>query len=197
MRKIVVANIMSLDGFFEGPDPEGVMALPMDDSFDAFNVEHLQEADVLLLGRTSYDGFKSFWPTMKDNEQATPNERAVSQLDNEIQKVVISDTLTPDQTDPWTSTTRIVGREDALSQLGELKEQDGKDILVFGSRTLWNDLLAHGLVDELHLMIGAVALGDGTPIFDRKHDAVLETIDVETRDNTANVVVRYRVSKPD
>ena len=98
---------------------------------------------------------------------------------------------------PWTGTTRISGRDDAPGERRELREQDGRDILVFGSRTLWNALLAEGLVDELHLMVGAVALGEGTPIFDRKHDAGLRLIDVERRENTENVVLRYTATGRD
>ena len=57
MRKLIVSNIMSLDGYYTGPD-NNVMVLPMDQAFDAYNAERLRAADTLLLGRTTYDGFK-------------------------------------------------------------------------------------------------------------------------------------------
>jgi dihydrofolate reductase len=193
MRKLIVCNIMSLDGYFTGPG-NNVMALPMDKAFDAYNAERLRAADTLLLGRVSYDGFRSFWPSVADDPspQWTPIHREISRLDNAIDKVVISDSMTSEQTEPWQN-TRIIRRADAHEQIAELKRQTGKDILMFGSHILWNDLLAHDLVDELHLMIGPVILGDGTPIFDSQPEVSLGLIDMRKWDDSGNILVRYEV----
>jgi dihydrofolate reductase len=99
MRKLIVCNIMSLDGYYTGPG-NNVMVLPMDEAFDAYNAERLRAADTLLLGRTTYDGFKGFWPSVADDPHFTPTHWEISRLDNAIDKVVISDRLTPEQTEP-------------------------------------------------------------------------------------------------
>jgi dihydrofolate reductase len=191
MRKLIVCNIVSLDGYYEGPGGD-VMALPFDEGFDAYNAERLRAADTLLLGRRSYEGFKGYWPPIADDPDAPPVAREISRLNNAIDKVVVSDSLTPDQTAPWHN-TRIVSRADAHEQITELKNGPGRDILVFGSHTLWNDLLANGLVDELHLMIGAGVLGAGTPAFEGRPPVSLRLIDTRTWDGSGIVLVRYAV----
>src|SRR5215217_1408590 len=135
MRKLIVSNTMSLDGYYEGPGND-VMALfdyrwdyPTDESFDAYNAERLRAADTLLLGRTSYDGFKGFWPSVADDPNATPLQREISRLNNAIDKVVISDSMTSEETAFWHN-TRIISRADAREQIAELKRQAGRDILV-------------------------------------------------------------------
>jgi dihydrofolate reductase len=192
MRKLLVCNIISLDGYYEGPGGD-VMAMPFDEGFDEYNAERLRAADTLLLGRKTYEGFKSYWPPVADNPDAPPIEREISRLNTTIDKVVVSDTLTPDQTAPWHN-TRIIGRADAYDEIGKLKNDSGGDILVFGSHTLWNDLLSRGLVDELHLMIGPGVLADGTRAFESRPPVRLRLVDTQTWDGSSLVLVRYAVA---
>jgi len=190
MRKLIVCNIMSLDSFYEGPG-KNVMGLPFDEAFDVYNAERLRAADTLLLGRTSYEGFKSYWPPVADDPDAGPVVREISRRNNEIDKVVISDTLTSEQTAPWFETTRIVTRAAAHEQITELKGQAGQEILVFGTHRLWNDLLAAGLVDELHLMIGPAVLGAGTPAFESGSLVPLRLLEARTLEASELVRTRY------
>lgn len=132
---------------------------------------------------------------MADDPDATPTNREISRLNGAIDKVVISDSLDLERTDPWANTRVIIRRTDAHEQLAELKRRTGGEILVFGSRTLWNDLLVHDLVDELHLMIGPVVVGSGTPLFAGQPPVSLRLIDTRTWDGSGNVLVRYAVRR--
>ena len=102
----------------------------------------------------------------------------------------------PEDTEPWRETTRIVRRAEAHERIAELKEGDDGEILMFGSRTLWNDLLDAGLVDEVHLMVGSVVLGDGVPAFAAKPDSSLRLLAApRTWEDSDNVLLRYGVSR--
>lgn len=169
-----------------------MMALPFDQGFGEYNVERLKTADTLLLGKTTFEDFLGYWPEIADTEDADPVERETSRLNNSIQKVVVSDSLTVGQTAPW-SDTRIVKRSDANAEVAKLKAEEGGDILVFGSHMLWNGLLENGLVDELHLMIGAGVVGDGTRAFERKLSGSLRLLDTVTWKGSNLVLLRYGI----
>ena len=188
MSTLIVSNIISLDGYYEGPGGN-VMVLPMGGVFDAYNAERLRAADTLLLGRRSFEGFESYWPSVADDPSADATNREISRLNGAIDKVVVSDGLT-DLTGPWASTTRVLRRAEAHERVAELKRRPGGEILMFGSRTLWNDLLAAGLVDELHLMVGHVVLGGGTPAFGDLTPS-LRLLGARTWQGSSNVVLRY------
>ncbi|MEV0720574.1 dihydrofolate reductase family protein [Asanoa sp. NPDC050611] len=198
MRKIIVSNIVSLDGYSAGTGGD-VMALPMDAAFDAYNVERLRAADTLLVGRDSYLGFLGYWPGIADapgdpdNRALDENNREISRRNNAIAKIVVSDRLGADETGVWRDTTTILRRNEAAAALAEAKRQPGGDILVFGSRTMWNGLLAEGLVDEVHLMVGAVVLGDGDPAFIQPPKS-MRLLDTRTFDGSDNVLHRYAVA---
>jgi dihydrofolate reductase len=188
MRKLIVCNIISVDGFYSGPGDD-VMAMPFDVTFSDYNAERLRAADTLLLGRRSFEGFRSYWPAVADDPDQPPVEREISRLNNAIDKVVVSDSLTDADLAPWTN-TRIVPRADAHRAVTELKAGEGREILMFGSHVLWNDLLRAGLVDEVHLMIGAAFLGDGVPVFEGPRTG-LRLLDAHVLDGSSLVLARY------
>lgn len=200
MRKVIVCNIVSLDGYYEGPGGN-VMALPMDEAFDAYNRERIEAAGSVLLGRTSYRGFSSYWPGVADapadpgDRALSADNRALSRVYNGVEKVVVTDGYTPESDNPWHDSTTVVSRNEVGAWITQARQGDGDDVLVFGSRTLWNALLADGLVDELHLMVGSVVLGGGTPIFDAPVDG-LTLLGVRQFKGSDNVLHCYHVSTP-
>lgn len=152
-------------------------------------------------------GLKGYWPAVAEEPGVSPAvannpdvadlHRETAQRKNQVQKVVVSDSLTEDDTEPWTDTTTTVRRADAHRVVAELKDRPGRDVLMFGSRTLRNDLLVAGLVDGLHLMLGASMLGGGTSAFGAGLVPPLSLVDTRRRDGSDNVLLRYRVVSRD
>jgi dihydrofolate reductase len=190
MRRLIVSMITSLDGYHEGPGHD-VLTLPFDQGFSAYNLQRLRAAETLLLGRTSFEGFRDYWPQVADDTAQDPSEREISRRNHAIDKIVVSDSLTPQHTEPWQATTRIVPRADAVATAAELRSGDGGDILVFGSCTMWNQLLMAGQVDELHVMVGPALLGAGTPVYTGPKTVPLKLLESRILDRSSLILARY------
>lgn len=152
-RRLIMWNVMTLDGFFEGPTKWDLSfhQSVWGDELEQFSIEQLHGADALLFGRTTYEGMASYW---------TAETGTVADLMNAIPKYVASRTLT---SAGWNNSRLLNG--DAVAEVARLKAEPGKDIFVFGSAALSAALMQHGLFDEYRLCVAPVVLGRGTPLF--------------------------------
>jgi dihydrofolate reductase len=158
--KLVVSEFVSLDGMTQDPGgaeqtAHGGWTFQFDrgDEGNAFKVDELMAADAHLLGRVTYDGFAAAWPGMTG--MGPYGEKM-----NSMPKYVVSKTLS---NPTWNNTTVLNG--DLKTDVDELKNRYAGDILVAGSASLVQSLLALDLVDELRLMVFPIVLGSGKPLF--------------------------------
>lgn len=143
MRKIIESTLVSADGVVGSP-PRWAMEY-RDEEVTRDALERLSGCDAMLIGRGSYELFAAIWPTQTDD---------FAQRVNEIRKYVFSSTL--DRAD-WSNSTIVRG--DVLTEVAKIKEQDGRDIAVFGHGQLAQTLLEHGLTDEVRLSYHPVLAG--------------------------------------
>lgn len=182
MSKIVMFNMMTLDGFFEGPN-RSIDWHQVDAEFNDFAIAQLNSAQGLIFGRVTYELMASYWPT----PAALADDPAVAGLMNAKPKIVVSQTL-PNA--GWAH-TRVV-RGDIPGEFASLRAQPGQDWLVFGSADLSASLARDGLIDEYRVMLNPIILGSGKPLFggfpDRQNLGLVEARPFKN----GNVLLTYR-----
>lgn len=153
MPRLVMWNLQTLDGCFEGPQPWDLdfHNAAWGDELQRFSLEQTAEVGTLLYGRNTYEGMAKHWSTATG---------AVAEFLNAVPKVVFSRTL--DAAD-WHN-SRLV-RGEAADEVVELKRRPGKDLFVFGSAKLSDSLMRRGLFDEYRICIAPVVLRNGAPLF--------------------------------
>ncbi len=182
MPKIILFNMISLDGFFEGPGRD-ISWHNVDDEFNEFAIEQLDSAGGLIFGRLTYQLMAGYWPT----PAAAQDDPIVAAKMNGIPKIVFSRTL--DKVE-WNN-TRLV-KEDAAAEITRLKQHPGNDLYIFGSGNLSAAFIRDGLINEYRLIVSPLVLGQGTPLFkDLKEKLPLKLMKARTFRN-GNVLLYYQ-----
>jgi dihydrofolate reductase len=185
MSKMILFNMMSVDGYFEGPNKE-LNWHNVDNEFNDFAIEQLSSASLLIFGRLTYEMMAAYWTT----PTALENDPIVAEKMNSISKIVFSKTL--DNAD-WNNTRLLKGNLEL--ECKQLKQQKGKNLFIFGSANLASTLSHLGLIDEYRIMINPVLLGKGNPLF-RKTKEQLNLKLIRTRTfSSGNVLLFYELER--
>jgi dihydrofolate reductase len=168
MRRLIVQQFTSVDG--QAADPDGTTdfisdyAEKHDQSFEREALDFMDTIDTMVLGRKTYELFSNYWPN------ASGSDAEFADKLNALQKFVVSSTLEEAPWGDWKGAT-IINAEPEKA-IRALKEQAGKDIVIWGSIMLATDMMQAGLVDELQLRTIPVVLGAGRPLFDDDLDSL-------------------------
>lgn len=192
MRNAVLWIGMSFDGFTSGMNEGLDWLVPHATRPEGHAIfGRLRErCDTVLLGRVNYEGFFGYWPKVKDDPKASPNDVAISRWLDDVPKVVFSRTLREAK---WKNARLAKG--DAAAEVAALKRAPGKDILIQNSTRLAQSLLAAGLVDELQIIVAPVVLGSGRALFSGLPNQTDLTRAELTPFDDGTYCVRYQVKR--
>jgi dihydrofolate reductase len=159
MRKVIFQNMISLDGYFEGPDRE-LDWHNVDDEFNDYAAGFLNSIDTLIFGRVTYELMAGYWPT----EAASTDDPVIAAKMNSLNKIVFSKTL---KTAGWENTTLV--NDGLVETVVKLKQSPGRDIAIFGSSDLAVAMIPSGLIDEMDILVNPLILGKGKTIFNGRN----------------------------
>jgi dihydrofolate reductase len=186
VRKIIVSNLQSLDGFMAGPNGEiDWFANLVDKEMEAYSIGLISTIDTMLFGRVTYELMAGYWPTAGPD---TDDPRIISAMNNSS-KVVFSRTLTSVN---WRNARLVKG--DMLQEVATLKQQRGKDMVIFGSGKVTSTLAQEGLIDDYRFFVVPVVLGKGKPQFDNPDRLQLRLVETKPFPNGV-VLLRYQPAK--
>ncbi len=155
MRKVIVFNFVTLNGYYKGP--KGDISWHRHGAEEnEYAAEGLKSGSTLLFGRVTYEMMASYWPT----PAAIKNDPIVAAGMNNADKIVFSRTLKKAE---WNK-TRLV-KDNIVEEIKKMKQMPGKDMTLLGSGNILTQFAEQGLIDEYQIMVDPVVLGDGTPIF--------------------------------
>jgi dihydrofolate reductase len=174
--------MVSVDGYFEGENAD-ISWHNVDAAFNDFAIEQLHSIDTILFGRKTYQLMVSYWPT----DAAKNNDPAVTELMNNTEKIVFSKTLKEVE---WNNTKLI--KDNIPEEILKLKQQAGKDIIVFGSANLLSALINLDVVDEFRMMINPLILGKGNSLFQNINDTIKLGLVKATPFKSGNVLLYYK-----
>ncbi|MFD0749705.1 dihydrofolate reductase family protein [Mucilaginibacter calamicampi] len=184
MRNLIFFMHTSLDGFVGGPNGEMNWITINDEIFDLVDTM-TPNADTALYGRVTYEMMQAYWPTAADNPNASRHTIAHAAWYSQVNKVVLSTTLSQE----GLVNTTVIG-DHLADNINDLKNRDGKDILIFGSPRASHSLLKEGLVDEFWLFVNPVLLGQGIPLF-KDVPAITKLNLIETKTFACGVVAMH------
>jgi dihydrofolate reductase len=159
MRKIIMFNLVTLDGFFAGVDGN-IDWHNVDDEFNKFAIKQTSEFGTILFGRTTYELFESYWPKALIDPKTSKDDLKIAKIIDEVEKIVFSKNL---KEVTWKNSKLF--RKIDIEEVRKLKRQKGKDMAIFGSGTIVQQFTNLGLIDEYRLMVNPVILGKGKPLF--------------------------------
>lgn len=164
MRKVVLFAHISLDGF-AGDINGGLGFLTYNAELQQYAGELVKTVGAPLYGKTTYQLMEGYWPGELTNPDADKHSREHAQWVHDIPKVVFSTTL---NSADWNNTTLI--KDNVVEEVNKLKQQPGKDLVIFGSPGLAKSFMKLGLIDEFKLTLHPIILGNGISLFDHKLD---------------------------